>query len=170
MTDPGVVSRFNEIYDSTNRAVLVFITAKCGRTADIADLFQDTYMELYQTLCKRGTGYIIFPKAFVMRLVRRKLAKYYEAAARHPAPVSLSEPEWDGADAFLTENFAVNGATLDAARKFLLQKPEDVKKIFYLHFELDLTIAKIAKKLSMSESNVKNKLYRTLKELRELLG
>ncbi|MFQ9801920.1 MAG: sigma factor-like helix-turn-helix DNA-binding protein [Clostridia bacterium] len=35
-----------------------------------------------------------------------------------------------------------------------------------MYYSLDLTIPEIAKQLSMSESNVKNKLYRTLKEMR----
>ena len=49
---------------------------------------------------------------------------------------------------------------------YLSSKPTDVKKVFYLYYSLDLTIPEIAKQLSMSESNVKNKLYRTLKEMR----
>ena len=54
MSNPNIASRFDDIYDSTNQAVLAFITAKCKNTADISDIFQDTYMELYQVLIKRG--------------------------------------------------------------------------------------------------------------------
>jgi DNA-directed RNA polymerase specialized sigma24 family protein len=44
-----------------------------------------------------------------------------------------------------------------------------VKKVFALFYEADLSIAKIAENLSISESNVKHKLYRTLKEIRSIL-
>ena len=42
MQDSNIVARFDEIYNSTNRTVLTFITAKCGRTADVSDIFQET--------------------------------------------------------------------------------------------------------------------------------
>jgi RNA polymerase sigma-70 factor (ECF subfamily) len=70
----------------------------------------------------------------------------------------------------LTEDFAVNQILLETAQRFILQKPEDVKKVFYLFYNVGLTIPEIAKELSISESGVKNKLYRTLKELRNLIN
>ena len=70
------------------------------------------------------------------------------------------------AEAFLTEAFAVDKILLDEVRSFIQQKPTDVKKVFYLFFDVGLTISETAGALSMSESNVKHKLYRTLKEIR----
>ena len=52
---------------------------------------------------------------------------------------------------------------------YIEQKPPDVKKIFYLFYNIGLSIPEIAGELSLSESGVKNKLYRTIKELRNLL-
>jgi len=74
------------------------------------------------------------------------------------------------ADDFLTEEFAINHMLLASAREFILQKPEGVKKVFYLYYDVGLTIAEIAKELSVGDSTVKNKLYRTIKELRKLLS
>ena len=42
---------------------------------------------------------------------------------------------------------------------------QNIPKIFYLYYNLDLTIKQISKELNLSESYVKNILYRTLKEL-----
>ena len=42
---------------------------------------------------------------------------------------------------------------------------QNIPKIFYLYYNLDLTIKQISKELDLSESYVKNILYRTLKEL-----
>jgi RNA polymerase sigma-70 factor (ECF subfamily) len=58
---------------------------------------------------------------------------------------------------------------LDEIRRFIEQKPQDVKKVFYLFYDAGHSIPEIAQLLSMSESNVKHKLYRTLKELRAIL-
>jgi RNA polymerase sigma-70 factor (ECF subfamily) len=178
MSNPNAASRFGEIYDSTNKAVLAFITSKCGRTADISDIFQDTYMELYKILINRGENYIENEKAFMLKIAKRKVARYYSLLERMRIFVSMSTTNEDGdevdvsdfqADAFLTEDFSVNHALLDTVRQFISSKPEDVQKVFYLMYDVELTIPEIAKELGISESNVKNKLYRTLKEIRNLL-
>ena len=69
----------------------------------------------------------------------------------------------------MTEDFVVDRIVLEEVKRILFQKPQDVKKVFYLFYEVGLTTPEIAKALSMSESNVKHKLYRTLGELRALL-
>jgi len=178
MSDPNIASRFDEIYNSTHKSVLLYITSKCGRTADISDIFQNVYMELYQVLRRRGADYIINDTAFVMRLARRKVARYYSLLERlrmfvsydalngQGDEVDFSDPEADG---FLIEDFVVDQEDLHNARRFIHTQPEAVQKVFYLFYELDLTIPQIARALSIGESNVKNKLYRTLKELKNLL-
>lgn len=179
MSNQNAASRFDEIYDSTSKEVLAFITAKCGRTADIADIFQETYAELYKLLLKRGADYITHERALVFRIAKRKISKHYSlperlrvfvsintAASENGAEADFSDIEAEG---FLTEEFAVNNVMYENARQFIKSKPEDVRKVFYLMYDIGLTIPEIAEALSMSESSVKNKLYRTLKELRNLL-
>ena len=61
MSNPEVASRFDEIYNSIYKTVLASITAKCGRVADIKDIAQETYLELYRVLCKRGANFEILP-------------------------------------------------------------------------------------------------------------
>jgi RNA polymerase sigma-70 factor (ECF subfamily) len=173
-----VTERFNEIYDGTNKAVLGFVTAKCGNTADIQDIMQDTYMEVYRILLKRGADYAREPQALVLRIARQKLSRYYTLAQRLKAVIPLNAAGADGeeidisdleavSDAFLTEDFVANKLLLEEVRALIHAKPQDVKKVFYLFYDVGLTIPQIAETLAMSESNVKHKLYRTLKELRE---
>ena len=54
--------------------------------------------------------------------------------------------------------------------EYLKNKDISIAKIFYLHYTMDMKIADIAKALEMGESNVKNYLYRTLKELKNIFG
>jgi len=179
MSNPNTASRFDEIYNSTKKAVLAFITAKCGRTADINDIFQDTFFELYQLMSKRGVEYVTYEKALVLKIAKRKVAKYYSLTQRLKIFVSMTVINEDGeetplseleAGSFLTEDFVINQMLLETAQRFILKKPEDVKKVFYMFYNIGLTIPEIAKELSISESSVKNKLYRTLKELRNLMN
>jgi len=183
MSNENIPSRFDEIYNATNKPVLAYITAKCGRTADISDIFQETYLELYRVLTDRGADYIKHEKAFVMRIAKHKIARHYTLAERlrmfvsmsmtftnaEGEEVNLSDLDYAQADAFLTEDFSVNYVLLETAQQFIHAKPEIVQKVFYLMYEVGLTIPEIAQTLSISESSVKNKLYRTLKELRALL-
>jgi len=164
------VTHFNEIYDATYKSVIKLIAAKCGNVSDIADLTQDTYMELYQTMCRRGSSYVLNGKGLVLKIAKRKLAKHY--GTKRPDVVSidvgdgaLDVPQSD----FNLENFAITQATAEQAREILHQKSDDVQTIFTLFYDVELTIAEIAKTLGQSQSNVKNKLYRTLKELRAMM-
>jgi len=178
MSEQNINSLFNEIYDFTNKPVLAFITAKCANTADINDIFQETYIELYKLMQKRGADYITDAKALVFRLAKQKISRHYSLFKRLNIFVSMTaksenEDEADFsdsiADLFLIEDFVTDRIMIDNAKRFIKRKPEDVKKIFYLFYEMDKTIPEISEMLSLSESNVKNKLYRTLKELKEVL-
>lgn len=170
---------FNEIYDATAKKTLCFITAKCGNLSDIQDIFQETYTELYSVLSARGTDYIKEPEAFVMRLARAKLHRHYTLAERMRFIVSsrVSDGEddlelWDVAescDVSLTDAFEISEA-VSAVREFLQHKDDETRRIFYLHYYMDMTLAQIAEALSVSESKVKHRLYGALKELRRLYG
>jgi RNA polymerase sigma-70 factor (ECF subfamily) len=180
MADPTVESRFNEIYDATYKSVMSYIASKCGNVADMSDIAQETYMQVYAMLCKHGVGYARSDTALVLKIAQRKIARHYSRTERLRMLVPLYSVNEDGdetplpeleaqTDAFMTEDCVVDRMMVEQARRLISQKPEDVKKVYYLFFDLGLTIAEIAKQLSMSESNVKHKLYRTLGELRGLL-
>jgi RNA polymerase sigma-70 factor (ECF subfamily) len=173
--------QFNRIYASTNKAVLALITAKCRQTSDINDIFQDTYMELWEVLNKRGADYVKNEKAFVVRLAKQRLSRHYSFLERlrfttvrsvdcNGDSEEASDLLEKQADSFLTEEFVVNSDLIERAKKLISSKPEQTQKIFYLFYDVELSIPEIAKALSISESNVKNKLYRTLGELRRLLS
>ena len=176
MSNPTIASRFDEIYRDTIKAVAAYVTAKCKHTADIGDILQETYMELYVVLQKRGAKYITNEKALVFRLAKQRLARYYSALEREANIVSLDTAGGENDDDFhvlsdsiQTEEFVVGQILVDTAEKWIQSKPEDTKKVFYLYYKMGLSIPQIAEALSLGESNVKNKLYRTLKEMRVLL-
>jgi RNA polymerase sigma-70 factor (ECF subfamily) len=69
---------------------------------------------------------------------------------------------------FTLEDCVVNQILLEKAQEFIQSKSEDVERIFYLYYDSNLTVPEIAKMLNMSDSNVKHRIYRTLKELKDL--
>jgi len=178
MSNPNLASRFDEIYNSTSKSVLAFITSKCRNTADISDIFQETYMELYQAMCKRGADYVKNEKAFTLRIARQKLARHYSFLERMRSFISVKTTGDDEDEAelldlliddFCVEDFVVEQTVLDEVRRYIRRKPEDVKKVFYLYYDVGLSIPEISQALGIGESSVKNKLYRTIKEIRDLL-
>jgi len=160
------VIRFNEIYDATYKSVIKLIASKCGNVSDIADLTQETYMELYQTICRRGASYVLNGKGLVLKIAKRKLAKHYSAKQPDVVPIDNAD---DAPVDFNIESFVIDQAMAEQARSFLRMKPDDVQTIFSLFYDVELTITGIAKTLGQSQSSVKNKLYRTLKELRVMM-
>jgi RNA polymerase sigma-70 factor (ECF subfamily) len=176
MVDQNIISLFNNIYDTTNRKVLGFIT-KCSNTSDIRDIFQDTYMELYTVIVKRGLGYIENSEAFVMRIAKQKVYRYYSLLDRLKFAAPLFVADNDGneiniadleSDDYSLDISMLNRALIEDIRREISTKPQIVQKIFFMRYSLDMTIPEIAELLSVGESYVKNKLYRTISELRKL--
>lgn len=60
----------------------------------------------------------------------------------------------------------------NVAEIWQMLKDKDIKiaKTFYLYYGLGMKIADIAKELKLSESAIKNYIYRTIKELKEDMG
>lgn len=174
MTNHDMETFFNELYESTHEKVLAYIIVKCGNTEDIADIFQETYAELVSVICKNGVEYLKNPEAFVMKLAKRKVFRHYKLLERLrgvEANYKLDDLDVDtlNMETISFEDSFVTKELVGHAIAFISQKDELTKKIFYLHFYLDKTIREIAEMISITESNVKNKLYRTLKELKEYL-
>ena len=163
--------RFRQIYSQTHRKTAAQIMAGARQTADAADLIQEVYLELYQILLRRGAGYIRDPEALMARLTRQVLARYYRKMSRRPEV--YAEPSEDGITAELPdiESLSVEEITEDRevlawTERYLAERGDEVRRIFHLYYRFGLTLAEIARLLGRTESDVKNKLYRTLREIR----
>ena len=64
----------------------------------------------------------------------------------------------------------INKNNVEKVWKYLKQKDILTTKIFYLYFALGMKISEISKELDIGSSNVKNRIYRTLKEIKKYLG
>ncbi len=172
MADPQITGIFNEIYESTYKLALQYVLAKCGTLADIKDILQEIYLELYLILQKKGSGYIKKPDKFVLKLAKCKVYRHYTLAQRlnRMLPLSISDMQEEELPAeeesIGLEERAVERELLDTVRTYLNAKPELTRKIFYLYYSMELTIPEIAALLKVKESFVKNRLYRTLGEIR----
>lgn len=106
------------------------------------------------------------------QIAKKKLAKVY--GNRRIVPLSLEEEYDDGvslADTLVdeseTEWSALTSAQAEQIWRFLERKGPVTLRIFTLFYRGNYKIKEIAEIMELSESQVKNKLYRTLRELRE---
>lgn len=172
--DKDIVSRFNKIYDATNTNALAFIAAKCGNISDMQDILQETYMELYSVLSDKGVDYIENDEAFVINIAKQKIYKHYTVMQRFKSDLSLSvvvnEEETNifetDFEEMTIEDEICNSQLVDEIERYLKKKPQEIRRIFFLRFSLDKSIEEIASLMSLKPSTVKNKLYRTINEIR----
>lgn len=176
---PDLTDVFNGIYGETYLATARFVAAKCGSIHDIADILQDIYTEVYVTLVRKGADYPRNAAAFVRQVARTKVYKYYTMAERLRLLIPLSVQDEEGDETTITdfelpkdevEEMLVDRLLIDSIWERLSHEPDVVQRIFYLFYVCDRSIPEIAADLRIGRSNVKNKLYRTIKTLRTLYG
>lgn len=174
MIDQLYLEQFNKIYDKTYNKVLRFIVCKCSNMEDVNDIIQEVYLDFYNALIK-GKNIDDFEK-YIIGIAKNKVKKYYSFLYRIKT-ISIFSKNYDEVDIIDTiisnvdiEKIVCNDIDIEFIWEYLKTKKIIIQKIFYLYYELDLKIKDISKELDVSESYTKNCLYRTLKELQELLG
>lgn len=174
MLDAPSLKQFNKIYDDTYNKVLKYIICKCSNIEDVNDIIQETYLEVYKSLIKEKN--IDNFDNYIIGIAKNKIKKHYSIFYKIKT-ISLFESKDDNIELLdnIESNVNIEQIVLNTSNKefiwnYLKKKKIIIQRIFYLYYELNLKIKEISKELKVSESYVKNSLYRTLKELQELLG
>ncbi len=53
--------------------------------------------------------------------------------------------------------------------EYINSRDDNIAKVFYLHFILDMTFKQISEELELNESTIKNSLYRMLKNIKKFM-
>lgn len=164
---------FENVYAATSRSITLYLISKCKTFEDVNDILQEVYMEFYRTIMRKGTDYIKEEEAFLIHLCRKKISSYYSFWERIPQRVSLDGEEYEK-DAALRaaqedpgDEEIFRREMVQDVREILREQPAEIQKIFYLYYTMELKIPEIASLLGLSVQNVKNKLFRTRKRIRE---
>jgi len=173
MIDQETLKTFDELYYESYNEVLKYVICNCSNIEDTKDIVQNVYLEVIKKI-KKGTQ-IEITKQYIMGITKNKVKDYYRFNYKHKL-LSLFSNKEDidlldqvPSDYDLQDNF-IKEADLKLVWEYLKKKKAIISKIFYLYYYENYEIKKIAKILDISESNVKNNLYRTLKELKVLLN
>lgn len=176
MTSQDNLCKFNSIYDATYYDILKYIIIKCHNINDANDILQETYLELWKILNKRELEYDNI-NSFLIGIAINKIKKHYTLLDRIKA-ISLSERNDKDIELIDTiedkiniENHIINIDNWNIIWQFIKNmKNQDIPKVFYLYYKLELSIKEISKLLNTNESYVKNLIYRTLNKLFTTFG
>ena len=162
---------FQEIYNASYSQVLRYIVCKCSNMDDVNDLIQDTYLEFYNILKRKGMIKLDNYTNYIIGIANKKLKKHYGLLYRLKINSLYENSNDEEYEIEIPSNFDIEQNTLDKIEideLWKLLKLKDIKifKVFYLFYNEEYKIVDIAKELNLSQSNVKNIIYRTLQELR----
>ena len=171
MEEKLVLEQFEQIYKDTYPKVLKYIICKCLNTEDVNDIIQEVYTEFYKHLVSMRV--IENNEAYLIGIANHKVKKYYTVLKRIPIISLFAKTTHDTilldniCSEEIIEDVVFSKLMAEKVWEFLKSKGSTTMKVFSLYYQLDITIKEIAEELNLSESKVKNILYRTLKELKE---
>lgn len=164
---------FEKIYKETYSKVLKFVVIKCRNLDDINDIIQDIYLELLKLLRKKKIIEVENVESYILGISNNVLKRYYRKKQKDNIVYYYQDNSnltKDIEDTFDLEANIITKNNVAKVWKYLKQKDLITAKIFYLYFAVGLKINEISKELEISESNVKNRIYRTLKDLKRYFG
>lgn len=168
--------KFNEIYDKTHLDLLKYVIIKCHNIDDTKDIMQETYLELWNILNKKELSDINM-KSYLIGIANNKIKKHYTLLQKLKT-VSLFETNDKDIELIDTieDDIDINDIIIkkddwNAIWQYIKSKKnQDIPKIFYLYYKLELSIKEIATELNSGESYIKHLIYRTLRELQDNFG
>lgn len=171
MTSQENLDKFNKVYDETYSDILNFIVIKCHNINDANDILQETYLEFWKKQSLTEFDYSKI-KNYLIGIAANKIKKHYTLVSKLKELSIFSKTTEDLEmvdsikDEIDIEKYVIDSEYFNNLWKYIKEeKNQNIPKIFYLYYESNIPIAEIAKTLNVSESYVKNSIYRTLKKL-----
>jgi len=164
VSDSSVKERFEVIYDKTYDSVYRYLITKVSPREAAEDILQNCYLEFYKKMLEGEQ--ILMPKHLLMRMAKRRAADYYRS---YTPTEDLDDNIAICDEKALKELEKDSSFEYEHIMKLIAESDDAAYRIFYLHFHCGHTLEKTARELSMSESTVKTKIYRTLKKLKKQL-
>lgn len=154
----GEQEAFYGLYQILHPPLFRFLLARTRMREDAQDILQDLLIDLWRSLARFSYKNEAKFYAFVYKIARRKLSKYYQSK-----PTELWQ-ENSGNDnyEFLPEDFG-------EIRKVLSSLEDKYREVIELRYWSQLSLREIADALGLTENNVKVRHHRALQKMAALL-
>lgn len=167
------IDKFEKIYNDTYNRTLKYIVIKCNNIEDINDIMQDTYLELLNKIKRNKLEKVESIENYILGIASNIIKRHYTKKKKENI-ISYDDEE-NSVELLISDDFdleenIITKYNIDKVWEYIKNKELITIKIFYLYYGLGLKISEISQELGIGESNIKNKIYRTLKELKKYLG
>ena len=166
------IDKFEKVYNDTYNRTLKYIVIKCNNIEDVNDIMQDTYLELLNKIKRNKLEKVENIENYILGIASNIIKRHYTKKKKENI---ISYDEENSVELLISDDFdleenIITKDNIDKIWSYIKGKELIIIKIFYLYYGLGLKISEIARALEIGESNIKNKIYRTLKELKKYLG
>lgn len=160
---------FNNLYDETFDEISKYVLCNCCNIDDVSDIVQNIYIDVFKIVNK--DNYDLLSVSYIKGIAKNKIMDYYRYNYRNKIITFFKSSNDEDIDCYKDDNVDIENDFLikyDTSLIWIYLKKKSVviSKIFYLYYYYGLTINEISKELNLGESNVKNYLYRTIRELK----
>lgn len=170
--DQKALDTFDKLYNETYQDVLQYVICHCSQIEDVKDIVQNVYIDIFKMIQKNGC----FNKdySYIVGMTKNKIKTYYRYHYKTKM-ISLFSHQND--DNLLNhvpseediQKEILQQEDIELIWNYLKKKKVIISQVFYLYYYVGMSIKEISIELNVKESNVKNYLYRTLKELNSLM-
>lgn len=165
MINHEALKQFDLLYENTYFDVSKYVVCKCSNPEDVEDILQNIYLAVFKAVSKN----VNITNTYIMGIAKNKVKDYYrfnykeKIVSLFSSKDNLEMIDTIPADVDI-ESSLIDKYDTDFVWEYLKSKKVIIFKVFYLYFKLELTIKEISECLSLTESNVKHYLYRTIQE------
>ena len=160
---------FKKVYNETYSNILKYVISRCNNSCDVQDIVQNTYMNIFVRIQKYGIFHFRNINKYIYKIAYGELTKYHKDKMQKQNLVNIEDDEVGFIDAsFLLEERVCDSIEEAEIWNIIKQKDCLTFKICTLYFIYDYPLIQISGELNISQSTVKNRLYRTINEIKEL--
>ncbi len=176
MTSQDNLYKFNDIYDKTQKDLVKYVVIKSHNINDANDIIQETYLELWNILKRKELSDINI-KSYLMGIANNKIKKHFTLMQKLKTVSLFDKNDKDielidtVEDKITIEDIMIKDDNWNTIWNYIKNKKnQDIPKVFYLFYKLELSIKEVSKELNKSESYIKHLIYRTIHELQDNFG
>ena len=163
---------FDRIYRETYPHLLRYALLHLSDPTDAEDALQNVYFAFYRRTKRFGRPEILFPKAFLLRMLRREIIRTYAERDTEKARRAAAEAEAEVLDAEAPEpeDLCLDRAMAEEILSAAKRLPPDSYRVFVLYYGFRMTVREIAGELGLGEEAVKSRLFRSRNAIRKMLA
>lgn len=152
---------FQSLYQEQLGPIYRFIYSKVGNREDAEDLTSQVFLKAARGL--DGTGSLASMRQWLFRVARTTVADYWRSWYKLPAPSleALLTAGWEGPAE--DETLWPDSEPAEQVARILQALPERYREVLTCRFLLALPIRETAKRMGLTEQNVKVLQFRALK-------